>query len=166
MDLCWYFVEMSTRFPLDFNFSCNFKWISNKFLLVIHWNFTGFPMDFNLYFIEISYCIPLEFQLDFQCISMGIALKFQMFFHWNINWIPYGLALVSNKDFNLYFIKISIGISLKFYWTSTGFPMDSDWYIIEISTVFPIDFHWHFIQNSASFPIDFYKYFIEMSNWN
>ena len=131
--------------------SLKFHWISNGFQFVFHWNFllysigisTGFPMYIHGYCIEISNV-----------------------FHWNINWIPYGLALVSNKDFNLYFIKISIGISLKFYWTSTGFPMDSDWYIIEISTVFPIDFHWHFIQNSASFPIDFYKYFIEMSNWN
>ena len=52
MDFDWYFIDISTGFPMDF-----------------HWDFirssTVFAMNFHWYFIEIITDISLKFQLDF-----------------------------------------------------------------------------------------------------
>ena len=77
-------------------------------------------MKFYWYSIEIS----KEFQLDFQLI---------------LNEFP--LVIYSNSHW--YFIEIS-----------TGFPMVFYWYQIEQSielTGFPMAFHWHFIEISIKF---------------
>ena len=57
----WYFIEISTGFPMDLH------WYLNQISMEIdfHLYFIEFQLDFYWYFIEMSNGISLKFQLDF-----------------------------------------------------------------------------------------------------
>ena len=134
MDLQSYLIVISNGISLKFQ--QNFQLSSNEFPLVFQWNFYWITWNFNVFqflfrFNFNSDGFTLIFLLNFNWISN----RFQLVFHWNLNLIP--------MDLNCYLIDISICLSLKFqldlmcfhwylYWVSTGFPIDFNWYLIEI----------------------------------
>ena len=111
----WYFIEISTGFPMQ-----------------IHWYFIEISIEFQLDVHWISIVISILFQLDFKCFSIHITLKFQLNFQLDFRMMSIRIIEISTglpMDFNWYFIEIS-----------TGFPMGIHWNFFEISIELQLDF--------------------------
>ena len=124
----WYFIEISTGFPMQ-----------------IHWYFIEisieFQLDFDWKFIVISTGCPLDFHCNFNTVSTGLQMFFDSYYieistefsagfpndvhkdHRNFNWTPNGFQLVFHWNFNWISNGYSLVFHWNFYWTSTGFPM-------------------------------------------
>ena len=123
----WYFIEISTGFPMQ-----------------IHWYFIEisieFQLDFDWKFIVISTGCPLDFHCNFNTVSTGLQMFFRFILHWNFQ-------LNFQLDFRM--------MSIRIIEISTGLPMDFNWYFIEISTGFPMGIHWNFFEISIELQLDF-----------
>ena len=122
----WYFIEISTGFPMQ-----------------IHWYFIEisieFQLDFDWKIIVISTGCPLDFHCNFNTVSTGLQMFFDSYY------------IEISTEFQLDFRMMSIRIIE----ISTGLPMDFNWYFIEISTGFPMGIHWYFIEISIELQLDF-----------